>query len=131
MELAGSIKVDPPFVGMEQEEVFGAGWSPSGDGRDIRPREEVSLAAAVRTLRELVAADEGRRVYDGVVAAYDPETRGLVVVTVRDGRVSRRTVRRPPPTWSRSSSSRRTPATRATRSRGRSWSRRCPTTRTR
>jgi len=96
MELAGSIKVDPPFVGMEQEEVFGAGWSPSGDGRDIRPREEVSLAAAVRTLRELVAADEGRRVYVGVVAAYDPETRGLVVVTVRDGRVSRRTVRRPP-----------------------------------
>jgi len=96
MELAGAITVDPPFRGMEQEQVFGAGWSPSGDGRDIRPRDDVSLDAAVRTLRELVADDDGRRHYDGVVAAYDPVTRGLVVVAAGDGRVTKRTVRRPP-----------------------------------
>src|SRR3954447_1876337 len=96
MELAGTIRVDPPLRGMEQERVFGAGWSPSGDGRDIRPRDEVSIDVATRTLRELVAADAGVRHYDGVVAAFDPVTRGLVVVAVHDGRVSRRTVRRPP-----------------------------------
>jgi hypothetical protein len=96
MELAGAIEVDPPFRGMEQEHVFGVGWSPSGDGRHVLPRAEVSLDAAVRALRELVAAEQGRRRYDGVVAAYDPDTRGLVVIAVHEGRVSRRTVRRPP-----------------------------------
>jgi hypothetical protein len=94
MEIAGSIGVQPPFRAMEQEWVFGAGWSPSSSGWDIRPRDDVSLDAAVRTLREMVAEEDGRS-YEGVVAAYDPETGGLVVVTVRDGRVSRRTVRRP------------------------------------
>jgi hypothetical protein len=95
MEIAGAIKVEPPFRGMEQERVYGVGWSPSPRGHDIRPRDDVSLDAAVRALRELVAGQDGRT-YDGVVAAYDPATRGLVVVAVNDGRVTRRTVRRPP-----------------------------------
>jgi hypothetical protein len=95
MEIAGAIEVEPPFRGMEQERVYGVGWSPSPSGRDIRPRDDVSLDAAVRSLRALVAERDGRT-YDGVVAAYDPTTRGFVVVTVSDGRVTRRTVRRPP-----------------------------------
>lgn len=94
MEIAGAIEVAPPFRGMEQERVFGAGWSPSPSGSYLRPRDDVSLDAAVRSLRDLV--EEGGRTYDGVVAAYDPATRGLVVVSVCDGRVRRRTVRRPP-----------------------------------
>src|SRR5689334_5232850 len=96
MEIVGAIEVEPPVRGMEQERVFGAGWSPSSDGHAIRPREDVSLAAAVRSLRELIADDEGERTYTGVVAAYDVRSRELVTITVGDGRVSRRTVRRAP-----------------------------------
>jgi hypothetical protein len=96
MELAGAIRVDPPFRGMEQETVLGAGWAPSGDGRDLVPREDMSLEAAVRALRQLAVADHGVRRYDGAVAVYDPDSGGLVVIAADDGRVTRRTVRRPP-----------------------------------
>ena len=96
MEIVGAIEVEPPVRGTEHERMVGAGWSPSSDGHDIRPRDDVSLATAVRTLRGLVAEDEGERTYTGVVAAYDARIRELVTITVARGRVSRRTVRRAP-----------------------------------
>lgn len=96
MEVIGAIEVEPPVRGMEQERVYGAGWSPSSDGHEIRPRDDVSLAAAVRALRELVAEGQGARTYRGIIAAYDARTRELVTITADDGRVSRRTVRRAP-----------------------------------
>lgn len=94
MEYAGAVEVEPAFRGGALEWVRESGWMPSRDGRRIRPQWD-SLDDAVRALRELVSLDEGQRVYAGVVAAYDAETRDLVLVHVRDGRVTRRTIRRP------------------------------------
>jgi hypothetical protein len=95
MEYAGAVEVDPPFRGGAQEWARGAGWKPSRDGRTIRPREDLALDGAVRSLREMVALEAGRRAYAGVLAAYDTDSRDLVLVSVRDGRVTRRTARRP------------------------------------
>ena len=95
MEYAGAVEVEPAMRGGAQEWARSAGWAPSRDGRTIRPREDVALEAAVGSLREMVGLEDGRRTYAGVLAAYDPESRDLVLVTVRDGRVTRRTARRP------------------------------------
>jgi hypothetical protein len=96
MEIAGAIEVDPPLLGAEQETMSRAGWTASSDGRALQPRDGVSLAIAVQLLRQLARTHEGVRRYDGVVAVYDADSGGLVVITADDGRVSRRTVRRPP-----------------------------------
>jgi hypothetical protein len=94
MEYAGTVEVEPPFRGGALDWVRGTGWMPTGDGRRIRPRSD-NLDDAVRALREMVALDDGQRSYAGVVAAYDTESRNLVLVHVRDGRVTRRATRRP------------------------------------
>jgi hypothetical protein len=96
MEYAGAVDVTPPFRASAQDWVRGSGWTPSCDGQTIRPRSGISLADCVASLRDLVTLDSGMRTYDGVVAAYDVESRELVTVTVREGRVSRRTVRKAP-----------------------------------
>ena len=94
-EYAGAVDVEPPYRAGDQGWVGATGWVLSRDGRTLRPRPEAHLDACVRRLRELVALDDGVRAFDGVVAAYDDRTRELVTVTVRDGRVTRRTVRKP------------------------------------
>ncbi len=96
MEYAGAVDVTPPFRASAQDWVRGSGWIPSCDGQTIRPRAGISLEDCVASLRDLVTLDSGMRAYDGVVAAYDVESRELVAVTVREGRVTRRTLRKPP-----------------------------------
>lgn len=94
MEYAGAVEVEPPFRGGELDWVHSAGWAPSRDGRRMRPQLD-DLSDLVRVLREMVSLDSGRRTYAGVVAAYDTGSRDLVLVHVRNGRVTRRTTRRP------------------------------------
>ena len=67
-------------------------------GSPDRPpsRAGISLEDCVGSLRDLVMLDTGLRSYDGVVAAYDTTTREMVTVTVSEGRVTRRTVRKAP-----------------------------------
>jgi hypothetical protein len=94
MEYAGAVEVTPPFRASAQDWVRASGWTPSSDGETIRPRAGISLDDCVCSLRDLVSLDGGRRSYAGVVAAYEPDTRAMVTVTVREGRVTRRTVRK-------------------------------------
>ncbi len=94
MEYAGAVEVEPPFRGGALDWVRSTGWMPSRDGRRIRPQGEC-LSDAVLALRELMSLEAGQRVYAGVVAAYDTESRDLVLVHVRNGRVTRRATRRP------------------------------------
>ena len=42
MEYAGAVEVEPPFRGGAQEWVRDAGWTPSRDGRTIRPRDDTA-----------------------------------------------------------------------------------------
>jgi hypothetical protein len=95
MEYAGAIEVEPPFRRASHEWVRNAGWEASRDGRTIRPRADNSLEGLVRALRELISLEAGQRSYAGVVAAYDAESHDLVTITVRDNRVTRRTLRKP------------------------------------
>lgn len=95
MEYAGAVEVAPPFGARAQDWVRGSGWTPSRDGQTIRPRADISLEDCVGSLRDLVTLDARERSYAGVVAAYDTDTRALVTITVRDGRVTRRALRRP------------------------------------
>lgn len=96
MEYAGAVEVTPPFRASAQDWVRGTGWTPSRDGQTIRPRSGISLEDCVGSLRDLVMLDAGVRTYEGVVAAYDTTRRELVTVTVRQGRVNRRTLRKAP-----------------------------------
>jgi len=96
MEYAGAIEVMPPFRASAQDWVRASGWTPSADGKTIRPRGGISLDECISSLRDLVTLDTGERSYAGVVAAYDTITREMVTVRVRGGRVTRRTLRRPP-----------------------------------
>jgi hypothetical protein len=96
MEYAGAVEVTPPFRQSAQDWVRGSGWTPSRDGQTIRPRAGISLEDCVGSLRDLVMLDTGLRSYDGVVAAYDTTTREMVTVSVSEGRVTRRTVRKAP-----------------------------------
>jgi hypothetical protein len=93
MEYAGAVEVMPPLRAGAQDWVRGTGWTPSRDGQTIRPRADIGLDDCVGTLRDLVSLDAGQRSYAGVVAAYDTDTRELVTITVRDGRVTRRVLR--------------------------------------
>ncbi len=95
MEYAGAVEVAPPFRAGAQDWVRSSGWTPSRDGQTIRPRAEISLDDCVGSLRDLVAMDLGERSYAGVVAAYDTDSRELVMVSVREGRVTRRALSRP------------------------------------
>jgi hypothetical protein len=95
MEYAGAVEVEPPFRPHTQDWVRASGWIPSRDGETIRPRAGASLDDCVGSLRDLVSLETGRRTYEGVVVAYDTISRAMVTVTVRDGRVTRRTIRKP------------------------------------
>jgi hypothetical protein len=96
MEYAGAIEVTPPFRASAQDWVRGSGWTPSRDGQTIRPRAGLGLDECIGSLRNLIALDAGERTYEGVVAAYNTTTRELVTLSVREGRVSRRTLRKAP-----------------------------------
>lgn len=95
VEYAGAVEVDPPARADEYEQLSTCGWSATRGGRMIRPLARMGLDECVEGLRDLVSVAGEGRTYDGVVAAYDDEKRELVIVTVRDGRVTRRTARKP------------------------------------
>ncbi len=97
IEYAGAVEVAPPFQGRDAITLTGSGWSTALGGRTLRPRHDLDLDVCVHSLRDLVSLDAGRRRYDGVVVAYDDATGVLVTITARDGRVTRRRLRRPPP----------------------------------
>jgi hypothetical protein len=94
MEYVGTVEVTPPMRARDQDWVRGSGWLPSHDGQTIRPGAGIGLGDCVGSLRDLVTLDKGRRSYAGVVAGYDSDTRELVTITVREGRVTRRYLRR-------------------------------------
>jgi hypothetical protein len=94
MEYAGAVEVTPPLRASAQDWVRGSGWTPSRDGETIRPRAGISLEDCVGSLRDLVTLDTGVRTYVGVIAAYDEIARELFTVSVREGRVTRRTLRK-------------------------------------
>jgi hypothetical protein len=94
MEYAGAVEVDPPFRTDESEWLVDADWTVSRDGRSIRPCGHAELDECVEGLRQLIDVDKGTRAYVGAVAAYDPGTRELVVVSTRSGRVTRRMLRK-------------------------------------
>jgi len=94
MEYAGAVEVDPPFRTDENEWLVDAQWTVSRDGRSIGPGERAELDECVEGLRDLIDVDQGTRTYDGAVAAYDPRTRELVVISTRSGRVTRRVLRK-------------------------------------
>jgi hypothetical protein len=97
MEYAGAVHVVPPFRADESEWLEDTDWIASADGRTIRPHQHAELDDCVQELRDLVGVDLGARTYDGAVAAYDPYSWELVLISTRDGRVTRRTLRKARP----------------------------------
>jgi hypothetical protein len=101
MEYVGLVEVDPCFSRDEVNwivEANATGWIVSRDGRVLGPRPGVDLEMCVQGLRDLVALGRGEHRFDGAVAVYDAEGGALVLLTVANGKVSRRTLRsRPAP----------------------------------
>lgn len=107
IEYAGAVDVQPRLTTSDLTWIHdgsgrGAGWVLSRDGRRLRPRQGAQLAATVDWIRELVAMMRGVATLGGSVAAYDDETGELTLVTVRDGRVTRRRIGRSAPVRRRS-----------------------------
>ena len=102
-EFAGAIEIEPPLSGAEVAYVRrlagddGAGpmpWAPARDGTTLRPRGSVDLDGPVASLRLLVGAMDRPSRFRGTVAAYDVEARDLLAITVANGRVTVRVLRR-------------------------------------
>jgi hypothetical protein len=105
MEYVGLVEVDPCFSREEVNWIVEAnptGWIVSRDGRVLGPHPGIELEACVQGLRDLIALGRGEHTFEGAVAVYDSECGSLVLLTVSNGKVSRRTLRsRPaPPTGS-------------------------------
>lgn len=100
MEYAGAMDLDPPLDAEGATWIRDGvgpghgGWIPTRNGGSLSPRPEADPAELVDWLRALVAAKQHD--VSGALAAYDTETRELVVVTARAGRVTRRVVRKAP-----------------------------------
>ena len=100
MEYAGAMDLDPPLDAEEASWIRDGigpghgGWIPVRGGCSLRPRPEADPAELVDWLRALVSAK--RKEVSGAVAAYDTETRELLVITARAGRVTRRVARKAP-----------------------------------
>jgi hypothetical protein len=101
-EFAGAIEIEPPLSGAEVAHVrrlAGDGaaptpWAPARDGTTLRPRGSVDLEGAVASLRLLVGAMDRPSRFRGTVAAYDADARDLLAITVANGRVTVRVLRR-------------------------------------
>ncbi len=101
-EFAGAIEIEPPLsaaeVGYVRRLADGGpesmAWVATRDGTRLRPKGRGDIAAALTSLRLLVGTMEQPRRFRGTVAAYDVRTRDLVAITVANGRVTLRTVRR-------------------------------------
>ncbi len=102
-EFAGAIEIDPPLtdaeVGYVRHLADGGGsesmpWTASRDGALLRARGHADVATALASLRLLVGSMERPSRFRGTVAAYDPGPRVLVALSVTNGRVTIRTLRK-------------------------------------
>ena len=101
-EFAGAIEIEPPLIAAEVGYIRrladggpeSMAWVATRDGTRLRPKGRGDIAAALTSLRLLVGTMEQPRRVRGTVAAYDVRTRDLVAITVANGRVTLRTVRR-------------------------------------
>ena len=93
MAYVGAVDVEPPYGCDEEGWVHSAGWTLSRDGSELRPDPDCAHDLVVAGLRELVRED-GRRRFDGIVAAYDHVSGELVTITATARRVTVRTVRK-------------------------------------
>jgi hypothetical protein len=90
---AGAVDVEPRLSARDIlwiRERSEGGWLSSRDGRRLHPRQGAELVATLGWLREFVAATREIATLAGAVAAYDEESGELTLLTVRDGRVTRR-----------------------------------------
>ena len=110
-EFAGAIEIEPPLSGAEvacvrrladDQGAASMPWEPVRDGTSLRPHGAADLDAAVESLRLLVATMERPSRFRGTVAAYDARARDLFAITVANGRVTVRTLRRGGPATQRS-----------------------------
>ncbi|HEY3530692.1 MAG TPA: hypothetical protein VGK78_16210 [Nocardioides sp.] len=93
MEYAGAVDVDPPYCGSDVAFISdNTEWVGSRDGARLRPRPGADPDEAAERLRSLLELDDHR--LDGVVAAYDDETGVMLAISVRNGKVTRRTLRK-------------------------------------
>ena len=103
-EFAGAIEIEPPLSGAEVAYVrrLAEGgsresmpWAASRDGTLLRARGRAEVATAVASLRLLVGSVPRPGRFRGTVAAYDGDARELVTLTVTNGRVTLRSLRKP------------------------------------
>ena len=102
-EYAGAIEIEPPLSSGEIAYVRRLGnggrpeampWAASRDGTRLRARGHAEVATALASLRLLVGTVERPARFRGTVAAYDPAGRELVALTVANGRVTIRSLRK-------------------------------------
>lgn len=100
IEYAGAVVLDPPLTGdvvawlADASIGWPGGWLVSRDGSRLRPRQGSALESSVSWLRTTLEYCDGVTEAEGRVAAYDTDTEQLVMIRVRGGRVTRRTVQR-------------------------------------
>jgi hypothetical protein len=102
-EFAGAIEIGPPLSGAEvayvrrlaaDDDAAPMPWAPARDGTTLRPHGASDLEEAVVSLRLLVGTMERPSRLRGTVAAYDVRARDLLAITVANGRVTVRALRR-------------------------------------
>lgn len=102
-EFAGVIEIEPPLSGREVAYVRRLAdggrpesmpWAASRDGTVLRARGHAEIATVLASLRLLVGSMERPSRFRGTIAAYDPAARELVALTVANGRVTLRSLRR-------------------------------------
>lgn len=93
MEYVGAVDIEPPYGSREEAWVLSVGWTLSRDGSELRPDRDCRLDLVVAGLRDLIKV-EGRRRFDGMVAAYDHVSGELVTITATARRVTVRTMRK-------------------------------------
>jgi hypothetical protein len=110
-EFAGAIEIEPPLSGAEvayvrrladDDAAAPMPWAPARAGTTLRPHGAADLEEAVVSLRLLVGTMERPSRFRGTVAAYDDHARDLHAITVANGRVTVRALRRARPATERS-----------------------------
>jgi hypothetical protein len=103
-EYAGAVDLDPPLTAPEiayvrrlagDADAVATSWTPSRDGRSLRPRNDADVDGCVVSMRHLLATMDRPGRFRGMVVAFDTDTRELTAVTVSRGRVTRRILRTP------------------------------------
>jgi hypothetical protein len=102
-EFAGALVIEPPLSRDEVAYVRRLSadgtpesmpWVAARDGTLLRARGHAEVATALASLRLLVGSIERPSRFRGTVAVYDSDVRELVALTVANGRVTMRNLRR-------------------------------------